>query len=191
MTKRHTDTVSSRFFYFELRRSLLGLVLTISALTVSGCVGCGANGNNGSSLLASLSGNGSGNQSQSGENVLCSIKSGSNDLSIPRTAQRFDITINGEADGEPFSQQSGFLIVQPTVETAGDIGLDNVTNTRDIGFFSVANPLTDPEAGAISFATNTAILAAQQRGDVPAQLAAVDVAYRRYRWDNRHLDGND
>jgi hypothetical protein len=166
-------STGTRVFYSICKRALLGLVLTMPVLIVSGCLGCGSNDNNGFSLLAS--GEGSDNQSQSGQNLFCSAQNDLQGSSIPRTGQIFDVTLEGNADLEGF-RLNGFLIVSPTRATAGDIDLNNDSNARDVGLFSAANPLITPEVGALSFATNTAILVDQQRGEVPEELAAVDVA---------------
>ena len=167
-------STGTRVFYTICKRALLGLVLTMPVLIVSGCLGCGSNDNNGFSLLAS--GEGSDNQSQSGQNLFCSAQNDLKGSSIPRTAQTFTITLDGAVDAEDFAPLSGLLIVRPTRATAGDIDLNNDSNARDVGLFSDADPLITPAVGALSFATNTAILVARQRGEVPGELAAVDVA---------------
>jgi hypothetical protein len=168
-------STGTRVFYSMCKRALLGLVLTLCVLIVSGCLGCGSNDTNGFSLLAS--GEGSNNQSQSGQNLFCAAQNDLKGSSIPRTEQTFAITLEGAVDAESFAPLSGLLIVSPTRATAGDIDLNNDSNARDVGLFSDADPLITPAVGALSFATNTAILVARQRGEVPPPaLAAVDVA---------------
>jgi hypothetical protein len=102
------------------------------------------------------------------------------DLSIPRALQIFDVTLTGTVGSEDFSA-SGVLILQPSVPNGGNF--DNEFNMRDLGLFS-GDPTTDREAGAISFATNTAIhrqsAAQEERGVVApdvSNLAAADVAF--------------
>jgi hypothetical protein len=180
MTKGHTDAVSKWVFYLFFRRDLLPFVLITAALIVSGCGACGSKEQ---PLLTLIDGDGSSNAARANGNELClfgsDIERSNNDInrsSIPRTAQTFDITITGEAGLEGFPPRSGLLVVQPPVRPTTDIGLNNEPNIRDVAFFS-GNPLTTPEAGAISFATNTDLVQQFVNGTVPQGLAAVDVAF--------------
>jgi hypothetical protein len=166
-------STGTRVFYSIGKRALLGFVLTLSVLIVSGCLGCASNGTNGASRLAS--GAGAGNQSPADQNLFCAAQQERKGAAIPRTTQTFDVTLEGAVDAEGFAPLSGFLIVSPTRATDGDIDLNNDSNARDVGLFSAVNPLITPAVGALSFATNTALVA-EQRGEVPPALAAVDVA---------------
>lgn len=69
----------------------------------------------------------------------------------------------------------GTLVVGPAQESSG-VNFNNGINARDVGIF-IGRPSANPTAGAVQFATNSAVFRDAGKGNVQQKSAALDVAF--------------
>ena len=70
---------------------------------------------------------------------------------------------------------NGTLVIGPAQESSG-VNFNNGINARDVGIF-VGSPSASPTAGAVRFATNSAVFSDAGKGNARQKSAALDVAF--------------